>query len=34
MGKSKVTDYIIRYIEENSMDAKSMAAHSGSEAGK
>ena len=29
MGKSKVTDYMIRYIEENRMDAKSLAAHAG-----
>ena len=26
MGKSKVTDYMIRYIEEKRMDAKSLAA--------
>ena len=31
MGKSKVTDYMIRYIEENRMDAKSLA---GIDAGK
>ena len=30
MGKSKVTDYMIRYIEENRMDAKSLAAHAAS----
>ena len=29
MGKSKVTDYMIRYIEENRMDAKSLAADAG-----
>ena len=29
MGKSKVTDYMIRYI-----DAKSLAAHAGIDAGK
>ena len=34
MGKSKVTDYMIRYIEENRMDAKSLAAHAGIDAGK
>lgn len=34
MGKSKVTDYMIRYIEENQMDAKSLAAHAGIDAGK
>lgn len=33
MGKSKVTDYMIRYIEENRMDAKSLAAHAGIDAG-
>ena len=34
MGKSKVTDYMIRYIEENRIDAKSLAAHAGIDAGK
>ena len=34
MGKSKVTDYMIRYNEEIRMDAKSLAAHAGSDAGK
>ena len=34
MGKSKVTDYMIRYIEENRMDAKSLAAHAGIDAGR
>ena len=34
MGKSKVTDCMIRYIEENRIDAKSLAAHAGIDAGK
>lgn len=29
MGKSKVTDYMIRYIEEKQMDAKALAEHAG-----
>ena len=32
MGKSKVTDYMIRYIEENRIDSKSLAAHAGIDA--
>ena len=34
MGKSKVTDYMIRYFDENRMDAKSLAAHAVIDAGK
>lgn len=34
MGKSKVTDYMIRYIEENRIDAETLAAHAGIDAGK
>ncbi len=34
MGKSKVTDYMVRYIEENRMDAKALAVHAGIDVGK
>ena len=34
MGKSKVTDYMIIYIEVDRMYEKSLAAHAGIDAGK